>query len=62
MDSHCVCAEPKTMTSAEWKATHRDSKGVHRDANGKIAYRTVLRYCPVHGTTLVPVTIVKETR
>lgn len=41
------------MTRAEWKATHRDSKGVHRNAEGKITWRSAL-----HGGLLYPVEIV----
>lgn len=41
------------MTMAEWKATHRDFKGIY---NGQ---RHLLRMTS-RGTGLVPVTIVKE--
>ena len=55
----CVCGTPYTMTPQEWRETSRDYKGVHRDAAGKLTGRSALRYCPVHGTTLASVTIIK---
>lgn len=53
----CTCGTPYTMTMAEWKAKHRDFKSTSR-VDGRIV-RSALRYCPAHGTTLAPVTIVK---
>jgi len=47
------------MTPQQWRDTHKDYKGIHRDEQGRIAYRSALRYCPVHGTTLAAVTITK---
>ena len=37
--------EPRVirMTMAEWRAIHRDFKGIHRNPDGSIAWRSVLR-------------------
>lgn len=45
------------MTRAEWKAMHRDFKGIHRNAQGKIEWRSALLPGP-GGATLYPVEIV----
>lgn len=45
------------MTRAEWKATPRDYKCIHRNAEGKIAWRSVMR-TGTYGPTLYPVEIV----
>ena len=55
----CNCSMPLILTMAEWKAKHKDFKGTHKGPDGK-RWRSALRYCPVHGTTLMPVTIRKE--
>ena len=31
------------MTMAEWKRIHKDFKGIHRNPDGSIAWRSVLR-------------------
>ena len=31
------------MTMEEWRAVHRDFKGIHRNPDGSIAWRSVLR-------------------